>query len=537
SLQLTGVTGPCTPTSTTTECMDAERNFVESDHNTSLLNDIRYKMPFPFIQAYLEFMQDDFKKKSDRAKLWIDDGRKVTPGALKVCNEQFERLGEYAADPVSHDIIHEYSTTRQPHYIDASCSRGDQVLPCLVELQVVVRNRPPVIMTHVDGWYYLCSGEDDPARTCQSKNRIIKMMFLTRPRRSREGSDCIQSLNVSRSCRCHWGLKDDSLASCEVEGHEALQQLFEAYVNPKVRPFLRCHPNVTLYWNDMLDYVHRDEKWLYMTNVDGWYYLCSGEDDPARMCQSKNRIIKMMFLTAMARPRYDNTKRTHWYGKIGAWAFTSKCQALRNSKNRKRGDDVVEPTTVTREVYRDYLVNKVIPAIRSLWPRQRSSVMWIQQDNARPHNNKLCAPPAQSPGMNVLDLGFFNAIQCLQHQTHTTSIEELVLAVHSAFSDLDMRILDETFMTLQKVMSMTRTLFVNGSLPPRLECYRDVAASIEAMEERIDYEQRVVNMIELFEADCTIQGYAHMSNVNAVCEMAQELAIEKVDEENVQHVL
>ncbi|ETV71239.1 hypothetical protein H257_13379 [Aphanomyces astaci] len=194
-----------------------------------------------------------------------------------------------------------------------------------------------------------------------------------------------QSLNVLRSCRCHWGLKDDALASCEVEGHEALHQLFEAYVNSKVRSFLRCHRNVPLYWNDMLDYIHRDEKWLYMTNVDGWYYLCSGEDDPARMCQSKNRIIKMMFLTAMARPRYDNTKRIHWYGKICAWAFTSKCQALRNSKNRKRGDDVVEPTTVTREVYRDYVVNKVIPAIRSLWPRQRSSVIWIQQDDARPH--------------------------------------------------------------------------------------------------------------------------------------------------------
>ncbi|ETV64236.1 hypothetical protein H257_18844 [Aphanomyces astaci] len=68
------------------------------------------------------------------------------------------------------------------------------------------------------------------------------------------------------------------------------------------------------------------------------------------------------------------------------------------------------PTTVTREVNRDYLVNKVIPAIRSLWPRQRSSVISIQQDNARPHvsvdyvavriavsmdgwNIKLCAQP------------------------------------------------------------------------------------------------------------------------------------------------
>ncbi|ETV66062.1 hypothetical protein H257_17391 [Aphanomyces astaci] len=151
------------------------------------------------------------------------------------------------------------------------------------------------------------------------------------------------------------------------------------------KTFLRRHPNGTLYWHDMLDYVHKDEKWFYMTKVNRQYYLWSDEDVPARKCQSKNHIIKVMFLTAVARPRYDSTKRTHWDGKIGTWAFTSTRQALRNSRNCKRGDDVVEPTTVSREVYRDYLVNKVIPAIRSLWPRQRSSVIWVQQDNARPH--------------------------------------------------------------------------------------------------------------------------------------------------------
>ena len=63
--------------------------------------------------------------------------------------------------------------------------------------------------------------------------------------------------------------------------------------------------------------------------------------------------------------------------------------------------------------------------------------------------------PANSPDFNVLDLGFFNAIQSLQHQIAPTSIEELVTAVETAFRQLEPSKLNDCFLTLQSVMECT----------------------------------------------------------------------------------
>ena len=60
--------------------------------------------------------------------------------------------------------------------------------------------------------------------------------------------------------------------------------------------------------------------------------------------------------------------------------------------------------------------------------------------------------PPNSPDYNVLDLGFFNSIQSLQHQKSTRTIEELIDAVESAFYELHFDTLSKTFLTLQKVM-------------------------------------------------------------------------------------
>ncbi|KAF0706049.1 hypothetical protein AaE_014278, partial [Aphanomyces astaci] len=90
----------------------------------------------------------------------------------------------------------------------------------------------------------------------------------------------------------------------------------------------------------------------------------------------------------------------------------------------------------------------------------------IQQDNASPHRcvttellhaNEVIGitienQPPNSPDFNVLDLGFFNSIQSLQHQKSTRSIEELIGAVESAFYSLPSDTLAKTFITLQKVM-------------------------------------------------------------------------------------
>ncbi|KAJ0089003.1 hypothetical protein Patl1_32304 [Pistacia atlantica] len=74
----------------------------------------------------------------------------------------------------------------------------------------------------------------------------------------------------------------------------------------------------------------------------------------------------------------------------------------------------------------------------------------IQQDNARTHINhnndefcqsatqdgfdiRLMCQPANSPDLNVLDLGFFSAIQSLQYKDSPKTVDEVVNAVVKSF--------------------------------------------------------------------------------------------------------
>src|SRR4051812_16676847 len=54
--------------------------------------------------------------------------------------------------------------------------------------------------------------------------------------------------------------------------------------------------------------------------------------------------------------------------------------------NRERGTIELKSVKVTRDVCRDYLVDKVIPAIQDKWPDDdMGTTIYIQQDNAKPH--------------------------------------------------------------------------------------------------------------------------------------------------------
>ena len=56
--------------------------------------------------------------------------------------------------------------------------------------------------------------------------------------------------------------------------------------------------------------------------------------------------------------------------------------------------------------------------------------------------------------MNVLDLGYFNAIHSLQHKAAPRNIDELILAVYEIFEALQWSKLNNIFLTLQKVMEV-----------------------------------------------------------------------------------
>ncbi|XP_057426190.1 uncharacterized protein LOC130719589 [Lotus japonicus] len=224
-------------------------------------------------------------------------------------------------------------------------------------------------------------------------------------------------------------------------------------------------------FSSMHNIVHIDEKWFYMTKRSTNYYLLPNEEEPLRTCKSKNFIGKVMFLVAIARPRFDVDGNEIFSGKIGVFPFVTQEAAKRSSANRVVGTLETKPiTSVTKEVSRLFLIQKVLPAIRAKWPRDCvRDPIFIQQDNARSHIDQndaefcqaakldgfdirlMCQPP-NSPDLNVLDLGFFSAIQSLQHKEAPKTMDDLVSAVVRSFEAFSAIQSNKIFLTLQSCM-------------------------------------------------------------------------------------
>ncbi|KAH0746389.1 hypothetical protein KY285_008046 [Solanum tuberosum] len=144
--------------------------------------------------------------------------------------------------------------------------------------------------------------------------------------------------------------------------------------------------------------------------------------------------------------------------------------AKRNRKNRTGTLETKPNISVTKDITRACLIEKVLPAITSKWPTSDSNIpIFIQQDNARPHigvndlefveaaqkggfDIRLCFQPPNSPNLNVLDLGFFRAIQSLQYQKAPSNVDESVEAVERSFDEMKVEQLNHVFLTLQSCM-------------------------------------------------------------------------------------
>ncbi|ETV89988.1 hypothetical protein H310_15170, partial [Aphanomyces invadans] len=90
--------------------------------------------------------------------------------------------------------------------------------------------------------------------------------------------------------------------------------------------------------NDMMQFVHLDEKWFYLTKTTRKYYL----------------------------------------------PFVESIQAQRDSANRAAGTYETKSVVVTNDVYRTFLIDKVLPSIVAKWPCPDRNVK-LQHDNARAH--------------------------------------------------------------------------------------------------------------------------------------------------------
>ena len=142
-------------------------------------------------------------------------------------------------------------------------------------------------------------------------------------------------------------------------------------------------------FSSFLQDVHVDEKWFKLTPNRVRVYLTNDEKEnhavPYRKVIHKSHIPKIMFLAATARPRYDNDGNCVFDGKIGIWPIVSREPARRNSVNRPAGTIITKPLNVNNNIYRQMLMEKVVPAIKSRFPHCRNRTVFIQQDGAGAH--------------------------------------------------------------------------------------------------------------------------------------------------------
>ncbi|KAK8652793.1 hypothetical protein V6N13_126818 [Hibiscus sabdariffa] len=147
--------------------------------------------------------------------------------------------------------------------------------------------------------------------------------------------------------------------------------------------------------------------------------------------------------------------------------------ARRNSKNRQVGTLETKPIlSVTKDVTRSCLIDKVLPAIRAKWPSYSDKTIFIQQDNAKPH------------------IGVDGEEFLQPHQESPTTIDELVNALEKSFDELAPESLNNVFLSFQSCMieimkikggnnyrlphMSKQRLERNGELPIQLHCDQDI---------------------------------------------------------------
>ncbi|ETV77844.1 hypothetical protein H257_08668 [Aphanomyces astaci] len=158
-------------------------------------------------------------------------------------------------------------------------------------------------------------------------------------------------------------------------------------------------------------------------------YLVPGEKPPRRAWKSKRFVPKVMFLAAVARPRYDEVGGVQSQDRHVAVCSFCACHP-----------QLAQPT--------GWYYGDVIPAIKASFPSANKRVV-LQHDNATPHgaitDSELAA---------VSTDGFFASIQSLQYKKMSRSVDDVVRNTMEAFDELNHEKLDNVFLTFQAVMRL-----------------------------------------------------------------------------------
>ena len=132
-----------------------------------------------------------------------------------------------------------------------------------------------------------------------------------------------EALSIPRST-LHRHLKDGQI----VRKHSSLKPLLtESNMQGRLNYALSfaSASNGVLRFDPMWDRVFLDEKFFYLRKVRNKFYLAPWEDVPHQSTRNKRFIPSIMFLSAVARPRFTNG--SHFNGKIGIWPFVQEVAA------------------------------------------------------------------------------------------------------------------------------------------------------------------------------------------------------------------
>jgi len=132
-------------------------------------------------------------------------------------------------------------------------------------------------------------------------------------------------------------------------------------------------------FKSMSNIVHINEKyWFYLTNIVHMkYYLLTEEDELQRYCKNKIFIPNLMFLTVVARPRFDSQGKETFSRKIRVFPFIAKEPAKRKCVNRAIRTLEPKPiTSVNQEVSKKVILEQVIPTMKEFGLKMTYSILF-----------------------------------------------------------------------------------------------------------------------------------------------------------------
>lgn len=151
-------------------------------------------------------------------------------------------------------------------------------------------------------------------------------------------------------------------------------------------------------------------------------------------------------------------------GKICLLWCIERVQARNNSARRPAGTWESKPKSIDSDYYYELMTRPggVFDNIKQKMPWLRNSDIFLQHDGAKPHNGggnldrltlaglldgwhiRIVTQPAQSPDVNINDLGFFNSLknQVGKIKNRARNIDELMANVDAAYTAYDHVTLD-----------------------------------------------------------------------------------------------